>query len=304
MWTEERTQGSASNPDFGMCCNHGRVDLPPLPDPPDEIRDLYTGTNEMARDFRQFIRQYNCALAFTSLGVEIDHSVNNGRGPYVFKIRGGLRHLSGPLSPPEGMPPSFSQLYVYDPEAALNQRMHHNRNLHQATMEVLQTTLTRDHQTLDPSLKGLGVLAKPPNAQFLKTLSSLPMPLTDGRSHSEPGVHEKQKNMGSNGLHHRRAAFCARRVLHPGTIPQSLKSTHHCLPYPLLPALKPTSPALGPLLNAHTGNVNVMHARIPSKPVVAKLNKLNAISRLLYHAHGLSHDVPMPILQTATTSVE
>ncbi|KAI0311386.1 hypothetical protein OF83DRAFT_1068932, partial [Amylostereum chailletii] len=146
MWTEERTQGSASNPDFGMCCNHGRVDLPPLPDPPDEIRDLYTGTNEMARDFRQFIRQYNCALAFTSLGVEIDHSVNNGRGPYVFKIRGGLRHLSGPLSPPEGMPPSFSQLYVYDPEAALNQRKHRNRNLHQATMEVLQTTLTRDHQ--------------------------------------------------------------------------------------------------------------------------------------------------------------
>ncbi|GJT95965.1 hypothetical protein Tco_1091483 [Tanacetum coccineum] len=49
-----------------------------------------------------------------SLGVHIDESVNNGRGPYVFKISDQLYHWLGSLSPAEGDPPRFSQLYIYD----------------------------------------------------------------------------------------------------------------------------------------------------------------------------------------------
>jgi hypothetical protein len=32
------------------------------------------------------IRQYNCLFAFTSMGAQIDNSVNDGRGPPLFKI--------------------------------------------------------------------------------------------------------------------------------------------------------------------------------------------------------------------------
>ena len=63
------------------------------------------------------------ALAFTSLGVQEDTRVN-ARGGWVFRILGQLCHLSGALTPGEGTSPQYTQLYIYDPQQALQQRMH------------------------------------------------------------------------------------------------------------------------------------------------------------------------------------
>ncbi|GJY75151.1 DNA helicase [Tanacetum coccineum] len=61
----------------------------------------------------------------TSLGAHIDESINNGRGPYVFKISGQLYHWIGSLCPAEGEPPRFLQLYIYDTDNEVDNRMSH-----------------------------------------------------------------------------------------------------------------------------------------------------------------------------------
>jgi hypothetical protein len=70
------------------------------------------------------IREYNSMFAFTSLGVHVDKSVNVGNGPYVFKICGVVCHQIGSLLPPaENLVPKFAQLYIYDTEHEIDQRM-------------------------------------------------------------------------------------------------------------------------------------------------------------------------------------
>ncbi|KAF9488509.1 hypothetical protein BDN71DRAFT_1535964 [Pleurotus eryngii] len=86
---------------------------------------------------------YNMALAFTSLGVKQDYSINQwfGGNTWVFRIQGQLHHNSGALESDEGVAPSYTQLYVHDPNVALQQRMHRNSALSQDTMSTLQTVL-------------------------------------------------------------------------------------------------------------------------------------------------------------------
>ncbi|GJV79046.1 DNA helicase [Tanacetum coccineum] len=61
----------------------------------------------------------------TSFGAKIDDSANRGMGPYVFKISSQIYHWIGPLCPEEGHHPHFLQLYIYDTEDEVNNRMHH-----------------------------------------------------------------------------------------------------------------------------------------------------------------------------------
>ncbi len=85
------------------------------------------------------------ALAFTSLGVTEDRLVNR-RGGWVFRVSGELCHPVGSLQPEDGEPPAFAQLYIYDSDAALRQRMNRDSNLHQDTMSDLQTMLLSHHR--------------------------------------------------------------------------------------------------------------------------------------------------------------
>ncbi|XP_074291818.1 uncharacterized protein LOC141618623 [Silene latifolia] len=56
------------------------------------------------------------------MGGKIDHSVNQGRGPYTFRIGGENTHLVGSLLPNNDAPPKFCQLYIYDTEEELKHR--------------------------------------------------------------------------------------------------------------------------------------------------------------------------------------
>ncbi|KAF7372298.1 ATP-dependent DNA helicase [Mycena venus] len=107
---------------------------------------FFSGGDAQALEFRNHITQYNSALAFTSLGVSDDKSINkHGPSAWIFRIQGNLYHLSGSLTAPAGVSPSYSQLYMYDPVVALQQRMNRNSGLRQDTMQNLQTLLTRFH---------------------------------------------------------------------------------------------------------------------------------------------------------------
>jgi hypothetical protein len=140
-WREERVSSSRiNNPEFEACCQHGKVHLRPLQDPPLILRNLYVDDNHQAHEFRSNIVQYNSALAFTSIGVKIDRSIH-GRGPPVFRIHGELKHLSGSLLPEPSQNPCYSQLYIYDPHSAYRFRVSRNPDLSLHTMTSLQDML-------------------------------------------------------------------------------------------------------------------------------------------------------------------
>ena len=149
-WLLERSTGNGSTntrPLFTMCCGNGDIELPSTAPPPVQLANLFTATTPQADRFRQNIRQYNAALAFTSLGVEVDGSINaGGRGPPTFRIHGELRHQLGSLTPCNGDRPVYAQLYIYDPHEALEHRMHRNTTLDPIIMECLQTLILTHHR--------------------------------------------------------------------------------------------------------------------------------------------------------------
>ena len=145
-WDAEKTRDSRMNDfKFGICCNHGKVVLPEHENPPSLLRYLLSQNSTQAREFRLHIRQYNSALAFTSVGFKPDMAVMDSHGIYTFRINGELHHLSGSLLPSEGQEPRYAQLYIHDPSSALQQRVARNSQCNPRTMASLQTMLQGSH---------------------------------------------------------------------------------------------------------------------------------------------------------------
>lgn len=118
FWRQERIKSDSSFRDgrivYNNCCKGGKIRIPPFPERPEPLLSLakFDGNAE-SKKFMKNIRQYNCLFAFTSMGANIDRSINDGRGPPVFKINGQVHHRIGSLLPPDGSPPKFPQLYIY-----------------------------------------------------------------------------------------------------------------------------------------------------------------------------------------------
>ena len=94
FWYDEKISSSRRRPEYHKCCNGGKVKLDaPKPCPP-YVKELFTD-----RHFMENICAYNQMFAMTSLGAEIDTSINMGRGPYVFKISGQIYHRIGSMLP-------------------------------------------------------------------------------------------------------------------------------------------------------------------------------------------------------------
>ncbi len=106
--------------EFYNCCHYGKVQLEPLKAYPAELRQLLTGDNAEARNFRQTIRTINNAHAFVSMGAEL--SLPPNFGPFCYRIHGSYYHKLGPLNPAEGEKHRFAQLYIVDAESALRER--------------------------------------------------------------------------------------------------------------------------------------------------------------------------------------
>ncbi|GJR79974.1 hypothetical protein Tco_0150759 [Tanacetum coccineum] len=122
FWFEERLKNTptGARPRYNRCCRTGRVALRTYQIYPEYIKMLLND-----RHFLENIRAYNQMFSMTSLGVNIDESINNGRGPYVFKISGQLYHWIGSLCPADGDPPRFLQLYIYDTDNEVDNRLTH-----------------------------------------------------------------------------------------------------------------------------------------------------------------------------------
>lgn len=189
-WLDERLAGSsASHPRFGSCCNQGQVSLPPLAEPPVELRALFDRDTPDALEFRENIRQYNSALAFTSLGVDVDHAINDGGGPRVFGIHGELCHRIGELAVADGRQPSYAQLYIYDPNEALRIHMGRNNALSERTMRKLQTILIQHHRYVTVFQQAHNLLQQYPEDSSV-TIHLLADPSCDQHRYNLPTVSE------------------------------------------------------------------------------------------------------------------
>lgn len=100
-------------------------------------------------DFRKNIHRYNNALAFTSIGMNLDPTLLGARGLYVLRLNGRVYHLIGSLYPDEGQNHNFAQIYILDDDDAVNARLQRQAvqrgnttsNLNPHTMRILQTWL-------------------------------------------------------------------------------------------------------------------------------------------------------------------
>jgi hypothetical protein len=147
-WLDEHLSSSSkTNPKFGICCYSGKISLPFLHPLPQELHHLFTTSDDRGKAFCHHIHNYNNALAMTSVGRDVDDTLNNGGGPWIFKLHGELTHKIGSLLPPSGSTPSYAQLYIHDTEEALQHRMNNRYNsaLDPATMWELQDVLYHCH---------------------------------------------------------------------------------------------------------------------------------------------------------------
>lgn len=124
MWNKERNNKSCprKEPTFSLCCRNGQVHIDKDPPPPEPLASLLSG-GEKSQHFKQNIRVYNCMFSFTSTGGKVDNQINRGRGPYCFRLQGQNYHLLGSLVPSDGSNPKFCQLYIYDTENEVDNRI-------------------------------------------------------------------------------------------------------------------------------------------------------------------------------------
>jgi hypothetical protein len=83
---------------------------------------LITGRDPRSKNFKDNYRAYNSMFAFTSMGGQINDSINNGSGPPTFILSGQNFHRIGSLLPVAGTTPKFAQLYIVDTENEVQNR--------------------------------------------------------------------------------------------------------------------------------------------------------------------------------------
>lgn len=105
----------------------GKITLPFLRKPPQLLYNLMNEIDDRYKNFKENIRAYNSLFSFTSLGGKVESGINDGNGPPQFILSGQNYHRIGSLIPPEGAPPKFAQLYIYDTQNESSNRMKYFR---------------------------------------------------------------------------------------------------------------------------------------------------------------------------------
>ncbi|GKA28723.1 putative PIF1 DNA helicase/replication protein A1-like protein [Tanacetum coccineum] len=147
LWYAESMRGAtnASSDSYSLCCGRGKVLLKnEVDEPPPLLKELITNKHPKSDNFIENIKRYNSMFAFTSMGGKQDTSVNVGRGPYCYRMHGENYHFVGPLLPETGKPAKFSQLYIFDTENEIQNRI--------ATVSNGEGSFSSRHNKLDYKL--------------------------------------------------------------------------------------------------------------------------------------------------------
>ncbi|KAH1242581.1 Replication protein A DNA-binding subunit B [Glycine max] len=84
---------------------------------------LFEQNTAYAKNYQQNIRTYNMMFAFTSTGIKFDKTIGHSRGPPTIRIQGQPYHRIGSLLPMPGKEPKFAQLYIYETENEVQNRI-------------------------------------------------------------------------------------------------------------------------------------------------------------------------------------
>ncbi|MCH81103.1 ATP-dependent DNA helicase PIF1, partial [Trifolium medium] len=127
VWYGEKAEKDRATSSFqiSLCCKKGKIKLPFMIEPPPLIRHLFNGIHPRSTHFLANVRSYNNMFSFTSLGSKIESRLNDGAGPPQFVISGQNYHRIGSLLPNDGQSPKFAQLYIYDTQNEVNNRLSH-----------------------------------------------------------------------------------------------------------------------------------------------------------------------------------
>ncbi|XP_022042431.1 uncharacterized protein LOC110945101 [Helianthus annuus] len=119
FWYDEHVNAMSSNRAcYNHCCKHGRVKLDSPSLPPAALLHLFNKS-----EFLDNIRTYNSMFSMTSFGGIVDDSINDGSAPYIFKIEGQIYHWLGSFYPTPNERPRFLQMYLYDTENEVSNRL-------------------------------------------------------------------------------------------------------------------------------------------------------------------------------------
>ncbi|XP_035840401.1 uncharacterized protein LOC110914193 [Helianthus annuus] len=120
FWFEERLTSFpiSGRPRYNRCCRGGKIELQYPSQPLNLLRTLFSDAQFMSN-----IRAYNAMFCMTSFGAIVDDAINQGGGPYVFKVSGQVSHWLGSLCPSPGDGPRFLQMYIFDSEHEVANRL-------------------------------------------------------------------------------------------------------------------------------------------------------------------------------------
>ena len=102
------------------------------------LKSLLLGDHQNSSNFFKYIRRYNSAVSFASMGAKT--APPPGNGPYCFRIHGAVHHRSGLLhpDPSEDTPRKFCQIYILEGDGALQARLNNNTETDPNLMFELQ----------------------------------------------------------------------------------------------------------------------------------------------------------------------
>ena len=124
-----------------FCCASGEIRLAETK-MPNKLLQLCRGSSPEAIEFRQCIRSYNNMFAFTSLGVHYDRELSKrNKGIYTFRVQGQIYHFVNPLKPSDGEKASNLQLYFYDTEHEVQNRMALSSKFRESIVQQLRSIL-------------------------------------------------------------------------------------------------------------------------------------------------------------------
>ncbi|KAL5572066.1 hypothetical protein UlMin_021663 [Ulmus minor] len=164
----------------GFCCSNGEISLT-INDTPEDLYDLFMCTTDESLEFKKYVRNYNNTFAFTSFGVKYDEKLcRRNKGIYTFRIQGQIYHYINELLPSNNIP-SYLQLYFYDTE-------HEIKNRIQASSKLSSNIITRI----------LNILQVNPYSTFFRLLKDI----SDLKNHkihlrSDPGLDQRVYNIPS-----------------------------------------------------------------------------------------------------------
>jgi hypothetical protein len=107
-----------------MCCRKVIVLIRYLEAPPKLLQHLLFDNNSIdSKHYKKNTRVYNTMFAFTSQGMSLDNKFGGGRVPPTIRLQGQACHRIGSMLPLPGDAPKFVQLYIYDTENEVANRM-------------------------------------------------------------------------------------------------------------------------------------------------------------------------------------